>query len=134
MTAAKGTQNRWMLAIDSAANYLLGLPLLIAPRRSAELLALPDAGAGFYPRILGGVLTGVATALAVEQRRSDDSAPVGLGTAGAIAINTFGGGAVAFWLSTSDAADLPLKGRALLWSVASGVLAIGAVEAWGVRR
>jgi hypothetical protein len=95
MTDMNGPQNRWMLAIDSAANYLLGVPLLIAPRRTAQWLALPRGGSGFYPRVLGGVLTGIATALAVEQGRNDDSAPAGLGVTGAIAINTLGGGAVA---------------------------------------
>lgn len=134
MTAMKGPQTRWMLGIDSAANYLLGLPLLIAPSRSAQLLALPHGSASFYPRILGGVLTGIATALAVEEGRNDDGTPAGLGVRGAIAINTLGGGAVAFWLSTPEAAEIPLRGRALLWGVASVVLAIGAFEAWGLRR
>jgi hypothetical protein len=123
-----------MLGIDSAANYLLGLPLLIAPHRSAQLLALPHGGSSFYPRVLGGVLTGIATALAVERGRNDHSTPAGLGVTGAIAINTLGGGAVAFWLSTPEAAELSLKGRALLWGVASVVLSIGAIEAWGLRR
>jgi hypothetical protein len=134
MTVMKGPQHRRMLGIDSAANYLLGLPLLIAPRRSAQLLALPQGGSSFYPRVLGGVLTGIATALAVEQARNDDSTPAGLGVTGAIAINTLGGGAVAFWLRTPEAAELPLKGRALLWGIASSVLTIGAIEAWGLRR
>jgi hypothetical protein len=134
MNGVRKSRHGLLLAVDSAANYLLGLPLLIAPRRSAQLLALPSDGPGFYPRVLGGVLTGVATALAMERARSDDSSPAGLGVAGAIAINTLGGGAVAVWLSTPAAAELPLKGRALLWGVASAVLAIGAIEAREIRR
>ncbi len=131
---ARDARRRRVLAADAAADYLLGLPLLVMPRRTAALLALPEETNAFYQRVLGGVLTGVATALAVERRRTTADDPVGLGTAGAIAINTLGGAAVAVWLAGPDAAALPRRGRALLWGVATGVLAIGAVEAWGERR
>jgi hypothetical protein len=124
---------RRVLTTDSAANYLLGLPLLAVPRQTAALLGLPAEASTFYQRVLGGVLTGVATALAIERNRSD-AGPVGLGTAGAIAINTLGGGSVALWLASSEARALTLRGRLLLGGVATGVLAIGAVEAWGERR
>ncbi len=123
---------RRLLAIDSAANYLLGIPLLLAPERTARLMALPDSGNGFYPRVLGGVLTGIATALLIERGRGA-SGPVGLGTGGAIAINTLGGGAVAAWLATAEADRLPKRGKALLCGVSASVLGIGAVEAWTAR-
>jgi len=117
-----------------AANYLLGLPLLLAPDRSADVLGLPDTGNRFYARVLGGVLAGIATALAMERGRGADS-PVGLGTAGAIAINTLGSGAVAAWLATSSDADaLPTRGRVLLWGITAGVFSIGAVEAWAAGK
>jgi hypothetical protein len=123
-----------MLAIDSAANYLLGLPLLLVPDRTAGMLGLPDAGNRFYARVLGGVLTGIATALAIERGRGANS-PVGLGSGGAIAINTLGSGAVAAWLSTSsDAGALPKRGKALLWGVTAGVLSIGAAETWAAAK
>ena len=121
-----------MLALDSAANFLLGLPLLVAPGRTARALALPNPGDGFYPRVLGGVLTGIATALALERGR-DENGLIGLGTGGAIAINMLGGGAVALWLAGRKADALPPRGRRLLAGVAATVLVIGAVEAWGAR-
>lgn len=122
---------RRILAVDAAANYLLGIPLLTMPRRTADLLGLPSEVSGFYQRVLGGVLTGVATALAIEHRRRNDADLVGLGAAGAVAVNALGGGAVALWLVSGEAAAcLPARGRALLWGVAGGVLGIGAVEAW----
>jgi hypothetical protein len=118
-----------MLAADSVANYVLGLPLLLAPERAAGLLALPDTGNRFYARVLGGVLTGVATALALERSRARDGL-VGLGTGGAIAINTTGAAALAVWLRSEEAARLPRRGRALLWAVTASVFGIGATEAW----
>ncbi len=118
-----------MLAVDSAANYVLGLPLLLAPERTAAVLALPDTGSSFYARVLGGVLTGIATALALE-RSSSRTGLIGLGTGGAIAINTTGAGALAVWLTSGEASRLPRRGRALLWGVAATVSGIGATEAW----
>jgi hypothetical protein len=76
------------------------------------------------------VLTGIATALAGEARRATDG-PVGLGTGGAIAINAFGGGAVASWMATGARTSIPLRGRLMLGAVATAVLGIGAMEAWG---
>jgi hypothetical protein len=120
---------RRMLAADSAANYVLGLPLLLAPERTARLLGLPDPGNRFYARVLGGVLTGVATALALERARGAPDGLVGLGTGGAIAINTTGAAALAAWLTGEEAARLPRRGRVLLWAVAASVFGIGAAEA-----
>ena len=125
---------RRLLAIDSGTNYLLGLPLLLVPDRTANVLGLPDAGNRFYARVLGGVLTGIATALSMERARGADR-PVGLGTGGAIAINTLGGGALVAWLSTSgDAGALPKRGGMLLWGIAAGVFSIGAAEMWAAAK
>lgn len=125
--------SRRLLLVDSAANYVLGLPLLIEPDRTARVLGLPDPGNRFYARVLGGVLTGIATALAIEHRRPPDGL-VGLGTGGAIAINLLGGGSVAAWLSAEPATKLPRRGRALLGLVAGGVVGLGALEARDVLR
>ena len=85
---------------------------------------------GFYPRVLGGVLTGIAAALAIEAGRRPEGL-VGLGAGGAIAINVLGGSTVAAWLRSADAEGLPKSGRALLWGVAVTVLSIGALETAG---
>jgi len=134
MAEKSANRVRSILATDAAANFGLGLPLLIAPRPVVRALALPDEADGFYPRVLGGVLTGIAAALLVERRRVESGGPVGLGTGGAIAINSLGGGSVVVWLLSSEAGGLRGRGRAVLWGVAAGVLAIGTVEALGERR
>ena len=123
-----------MLRADAAANYVLGLPLLIAPAPTTGLLGLPDPGSDcFYARVLGGVLTGIAAALTLESRRPRRG-PVGLGTGGAILINTLGGGTVAALLLGGCAAKLSVRGRVTLGLVAAGVLGVGAVEAWTAMR
>ena len=123
-----------ILAVDAAANAGLGLPLLIAPRPLARVLALPDDSGGFYQRVLGGVLTGIAAALLVERHRVTSGGPVGLGTGGAIVINGLGGSSVALWLLSPQGRGVRGRGRVVLGVVAGGVLAIGAVEALGERR
>lgn len=120
--------------MDAAANYALGLPLLMAPTRTARVLGLPATYNGFYARVLGGVLTGIAAALEIERRRRSPDGPVGLGTAGAIAINALGGASVAAWLRTAGARELPGRGRGVLSAVATVVLGIGAAEAVGEVR
>jgi hypothetical protein len=130
MAASHDDLRRQVLLVDSSANYLLGLPLLLAPRVSATALGLPQESSSFYQRVLGGVLTGVATALLVESKRETEDGLVGLGRTGAIAINVFGAGSVAAWLATSDAEALPRRGRALLWGISAGVLGLAAVETW----
>lgn len=132
-TFANDESTRRLLLLDSAGNYVLGLPLLIEPKRAARILGLPDVGDGFYPRVLGGVLTGIATALALESGRREGG-PVGLGAGGAIAVNALGGGAVAVWLAVGRPAAIPRRGRALLGLIAVGVVGLGAVEALDSRR
>ena len=129
MVSSHEERRRLILTVDSTANYLLGLPLLLAPRGTAKVLGLPSDESGFYQRVLGGVLTGVATALLVESKRESEDAPIGLGRAGAITINVIGAGSVAGWLVASDT-ELPRRGRGMLWGVASGVLGLAAVETW----
>lgn len=131
--AVNDLRRRRLLAVDAAANYVLGVPLLVAPGQTARALALPDTRDGFYPRVLGGVLTGIATALVLEgQRHGNDL--VGLGTGGAMAINMLGGSVTACWLLSPGAKALPRRGRALLWGIALSVLGIGAAEAWREQR
>ena len=130
MPSSHDDRRRTILTIDSAANYLLGLPLLLAPQGAVKTLGLPREQSSFYQRVLGGVLTGVATALLIESKRDSEDGPVGLGRAGAITINVTGAGSVAAWLVTSAPEQLPRRGRGMLWTVASGVLGLAVAETW----
>ena len=67
------------------------------PRSLVDLLGLPEAVSKFYPNILGAVLCGIGIALLIE-RTKPTPRTVGLGLAGAIAINLIGGLVLTLWL------------------------------------
>ena len=115
-----------LLAADSVINLILGLLLLLFPAGLRELLGLPATDTYFYSSILGGVIFGIGVALCLEGLRGGKGI-TGLGLAGAIAINLFGGGTLLFWLVFKDL-DIPLKGLITLWIVAVLVIGIGLVE------
>jgi hypothetical protein len=117
---------RFLLAIDGAANILLGVLLLLFPAGMLELLGLPPVAHHFYTTILGAVIFGIGVALLIELLWGVQGVR-GLGLAGAIAINLCGGGALLVWLLLSPFA-LPLRGHVVLWVVAVVVLGIGIVE------
>ena len=62
----------------------------------------------FYSSILGGVIFGIGVALCLEWLKGGKKIR-GLGLAGAIAINLFGGGTLLFWLIFKEL-DTPPKG------------------------
>ena len=77
-----------------------------------------------YPRIFGGVLIGIAIALALEA-----VAPAygGLGLGGAVAIN-LSGALVVIGCLVSHQPRLALRGRLVLWIVVAILAALSAVE------
>ncbi len=118
--------NSPLLLFDAIINLLLGLPLMLAPRTVATALGLPLPASGFYPGILGAVLTGVSIALLIQVFTRQPSM-TGLGLEGAVCINFLGAGALAGWLLFGDL-DIPLRGRLFLWAVALIVLSLSIIE------
>jgi hypothetical protein len=115
-----------LLICDAAVNLLLGLPLMIAPGKTALILGLPLPAAGFYAGILGAVLTGIGIALLLEVF------PVrfqitGLGVEGAVCINILGSAALVGWLLFGKL-EMPPRGRMFLWGVALLVLFLSGLE------
>jgi hypothetical protein len=115
-----------MLILDGGVNLLLGAVLLTAPGWLVTTLGAPPFATRFYPSILGGVLVGIGLALLLEARRRD-LGPIGLGLGGAIAINLCGAGVLAVWLMFA-AEKVPVRGRIVLWLIATVVLGIAAAE------
>jgi len=125
------TSDRTLLIIDALVNLLLGVLLLLFPWGVAALLGLPAPGSHFYPSILGAVLVGIGIALMIDVRCASPGIR-GLGVAGAIAINFCGAGVLVVWL-LFFLPDMPMRGQITLWSIALGVLAIGAFELFNQR-
>jgi hypothetical protein len=121
-----------LLEVDAGLNLALGLLLLIFPPRLVGLLGLPTAGPAFYPRVLGGVLTGIGAALLMERSRHADGL-IGLGLGGAVAINLSGGLVLAGWLA-SRKLDLPLRGELTLWALLATLIGLSAVELLALRE
>lgn len=115
-------RHRSLLLIDAVANLILGALLLGYPLGIDELLGLPEAGSGFYPTILGGVILGIGIALLLAR-----AGRPGLGIDGAIAINLVGAGVLLAWLFARPP-DIPIRGLITLWFVAVVVAGIGVAE------
>jgi hypothetical protein len=115
-----------LLAADALINLILGALLLLFPAGILEYLGLPSTNTYFYSSILGGVIFGIGVALGLECWRGGKGLS-GLGLAGAISINLFGGGTLLFWLLFVKL-EIPLRGTITLWIVAILVVGIGLVE------
>ena len=113
-----------LLWIDAALNLLLGIGLLAFPPTIVQGLGLPETKATSYPRVFGGVLVGIAIALAVEATVPSLG---GLGHGGAIAIN-LSGAAVLSGCLVVRAGDIAVKGQFVLWAVVILLILLSAVE------
>jgi hypothetical protein len=119
------TNRSQLLIIDAIVNLALGGLLLVFPRPLVSFLGVPLAASAFYPSILGAVLVGIGLALLASGRRGPPGE--GLGPLGAMAINLCGAGALVAWLAFGGL-DLPLRGRAFLWALGVGVIALAVLE------
>jgi hypothetical protein len=115
------------LFVDAAINLVLGILLLVFPPAWVTWLGLPSSSTAFYPNILGGVLVGIAMALALEAVGGKARGNRGLGLLGAVIINLSGGAVLATWL-VFGRMGLPARGVALLWGLVTILTAMSLVE------
>jgi hypothetical protein len=123
---ATGEVMKSLLLIDAVVNLLIGLFLLLIPSGMGTFLGLPPTTTYFYTTILGAVLVGIGIALLVERRGFNEDVR-GLGLHGAIAINICGASAIIMWLFL-EPVGLPVRGRIVLWAVATIVFMIAVAE------
>lgn len=113
-----------LLLIETVVKLAAGLVLVSVPVWTARVLGIDRPASGFWPRMLGGVLIGLAAATFIEERLPGSR---GLALAGAVAINL----SLAFVLIGSlimKAGASTRRGRAVLWLAALLLLLVAFVE------
>lgn len=116
-----------LLWIEFILKLSVGLSLMLIPRLLARVFGLPPAESPFWPRVLGGVLVGIAAAAFVEVKLKAGS---GLGIGGAIAINLATVLIVVSLLILGQVGPAR-RGRAALWLAAGALMTLALVEiAW----
>lgn len=113
-----------LLWIEACLKLVGGLALVTAPRGLARLLGLPSADDRFWPRLLGGVLIGLAAASLIEGRNPGAG---GLGLAGSIAVNLAGAAVIGALLILHRAGNTK-RGRLLLCLVVALLVLLSLVE------
>lgn len=113
-----------LLWIETLLKLSAGLPLVLAPRSTIRLFGLPQTDSGFWPRMLGAVLIGLAGALFLEGRLPGAH---GLGLAGCVVVN-LAGAAVMASLLVLEAGPTSLRGRAVMWAVVLFLLLLSILE------
>ena len=114
-----------ILWFDALLKLAAGLPLAILPQAAIAVFGLPRVQNGFYARLFGAVLVGLALAVIVEGRSGHTQA--GLGPGGALAINITGGvfliGQVVLGRS-----DMSMRGRLLCWGIVAALSVLSIAE------
>jgi hypothetical protein len=102
-----------LLWIETLLKLSAGLVLVLAPLSAIKILGLPRAESGFWPRLLGAVLIGLAGALYVEGRTPGSQ---GLGLAGCVIVN-FSAVSMLGGMLALEAGPSSARGRAVVWAL-----------------
>lgn len=113
-----------LLWLETLMKLASGVLLLVIPLTTTRVLGLQQPGEPFWPRLLGGVLTGLAAATFLEGFVKNTH---GLGLAGAMAINLAGAATLATQLVVGKPAPT-WRGRALLWLTTATLATLAFVE------
>ena len=112
-----------LLWLETLLKFVPGILLAVAPLTTLRLLGLPRPDSGFWPRLCGAMLVGLAGALFLEGTSSGH----GLGLAGSIIINLCGGAVLAALL-VLDLGPQSTRGRAVVWLVVCVLFILSVVE------
>lgn len=110
--------------IEIALKGSVGLLLLLIPGIVIRTFGLPAAPNGFWPRIAGALLTGLALATLIQGSLKGVS---GLGLAGSIAINIVGAVTIASILIVGGGPPAR-RGRVLLWALVIALVLLSLFE------
>ena len=112
-----------LLWIETLLKLVPGLLLALAPLTTLRILGLPRPDTGFWPRLTGALLVGIAGALFIEGTHSGH----GLGLAGAIIINLSGATVLATLLAL-DRGPASTRGRAVVWALTCTLVILSVFE------
>jgi hypothetical protein len=113
-----------LLWIETLLKLAAGLVLVVAPLGTIKLLGLPRTETGFWPRVLGAVLIGLAGALYVEGRTPGSQ---GLGLTGCVIVN-FSALSMLGGLLALEAGPPSARGRAVVWMVVVLLVLLSVLE------
>lgn len=112
-----------LLWLETLLKLSAGLLLLLLPLSTLRLLGLPRPDTGFWPRLCGALLLGIAAASFIEGAAFGH----GLGLAGSILINLVGiallGAALVF-----DGGPATLRGRVVVWLTVCALVFLSVLE------
>lgn len=112
-----------LLWIETLLKFFPGLLLVIAPIASLRLLGLPRPETGFWPRVCGALLVGIAAALFLEGTSSGH----GLGLAGVVVVNLTGASVLATLL-VLESGPASRRGKIAVWLVVCLLVTLSVIE------
>ncbi len=113
-----------LLWIETLLKLAAGLVLVLAPLSTIKLLGLPRTETGFWPRLLGALLIGLAGALYVE---GSSPGSQGLGLAGCVIVN-FSAASMLGGMLALEAGPPSTRGRAVVWGIVVLLVLLGVLE------
>jgi hypothetical protein len=112
-----------LLWVETLLKFSAGLLLLLLPLSTLRLFGLPRPDTGFWPRLCGALLVGIAASTFIEGA----SFGHGLGLGGSILINLVGV-AVLGTLLVSSGAPPTLRGRLAVWLTVCALVILSLLE------
>ncbi|MCC7252163.1 ABC transporter permease [Hyphomicrobium sp.] len=113
-----------LLWLETLLKLAGGAALVLAPLATIKILGLPASASGFWPRLLGAVLIGIAGATFIEGAWEGSR---GLGIAGLIMINLLSAAVVAL-VALFGVGAQTRRGAAALWVLVVLLLVLVLVE------
>lgn len=113
-----------LLFLEALVKAAIGLVLMIAPGTAFRVAGLPGVLTGFWPRLFGATLFGIAGANVIEGTLLGSR---GLGLAGSLAINFAIAAMLTIQLATNTAA-VTIRGKILLWILVAALYVLILVE------
>lgn len=112
-----------LLWLETLLKFFPGVMLALAPMTTLRALGLPRPDNGFWPRICGALLIGIAAALFLE----GTSAGHGLGLAGVVIVNLCGIALLATML-VLERGPTSRRGRIAVWLTVCALVIFSVVE------